>query len=132
MRASRRTRSALEISKIMTAIRSKDTRPELIFWAIARRLGIQLSRSSELPFRPDFLLPGCRLAIFVHGCFWHQHPGCRFSKKPVSNLSYWTPKLARIQARDRRQRRQLSARGWASLIVWECEFADPQKVYDRL
>lgn len=124
---------AKERSRHMATIRSRDTRPELLVRFILRRIGIRHRLEiTGLPCRPDLILPETKIALFVHGCFWHQHPGCRLSKKPLSRLDYWLPKLARNRIRDARQRRQLSAMGWSSLVVWECELRDPQSVSQRI
>lgn len=121
------------MSQHMAKIRSRDTRPELLIRFILRKLGLSYRLvNAALPCRPDVLFPEMKMALFVHGCFWHQHPGCRLSKRPVSRPEYWLPKLARNRARDARQRKQLSALGWSSLVVWECQLLDPQTVSQRI
>lgn len=86
----------------------------------------------DLPGRPDIVLASRRKAILVHGCFWHQHPGCRRATIPKSNRAYWVPKLARNIARDRHVCEQLGAQGWKYLIIWECETVDPVSLGIRL
>jgi DNA mismatch endonuclease, patch repair protein len=108
--------------RIMASIRKRDTRPEI---AVRRALHAQGLRfrlhRNDLPGTPDLVLPGRRLAVFVHGCFWHRHPGCKWSRMPSGNMAYWGPKLARNVERDIEARRDLEALGWNVLVVWECE-----------
>nr|WP_262984958.1 DNA mismatch endonuclease Vsr [Sphingomonas daechungensis] len=74
----------------------------------------------DLPGKPDVVLPRYRLAILVHGCFWHQHPGCRHARLPRTRQNYWLPKLARTQERDLRNVVELNRLGWRTLTIWEC------------
>jgi len=76
---------------------------------------------SDLPGKPDIAFPGKRAAIFIHGCFWHQHPGCHHAARPSSNNSYWTKKLNRNIERDKAHMAALKEKGWKVLILWECE-----------
>jgi DNA mismatch endonuclease (patch repair protein) len=111
--------------RVMASIRKRDTQPEI---AVRRALHAQGLRfrlhRDDLPGTPDVVLPGRRLAVFVHGCFWHQHPGCALSRQPRGNTAYWKPKLARNVERDTKARQQLEALGWNVLLVWECEARD--------
>ncbi len=75
----------------------------------------------RLPGHPDVVLPRYRTVVFVHGCFWHQHAGCRFATRPDTNASFWAQKLAANVARDRNQLAELTSQGWRVEIVWECE-----------
>ncbi|MGH6918389.1 MAG: very short patch repair endonuclease [Geminicoccaceae bacterium] len=115
--------------RVMASIRKRDTRPEI---AVRRALHAQGLRfrlhRNDLPGTPDVVLPGRRLAVFVHGCFWHQHPGCKWSRMPSGNTSYWGPKLARNVARDAKARQQLEALGWNVLVVWECDAQDVNRL----
>jgi DNA mismatch endonuclease, patch repair protein len=115
--------------RIMASIRKRDTRPEI---AVRRALHAQGLRfrlyRKDLPGTPDLVLPGRRLAVFVHGCFWHQHPGCSWSRTPRGNTSYWGPKLARNVARDEKARQQLATLGWHVLVIWECEARDDHRL----
>ena len=108
-------------SAIMRRIRSKDTKPELLVRQFLHRCGLRYRLYANLPGSPDLIFPKYRVAVFVHGCFWHQHPGCRHSGIPLSNQSYWTPKLARTIARDKRNAAQLEEAGWRVQTIWECE-----------
>ena len=109
----------------MRAIRSKGMKPELVVRRIAHGLGFRFRlHRRELPGKPDLAFIGQRKAIFVHGCFWHQHSGCREGRMPLSNQDYWKPKLTRNVERDQRNLEQLEAIGWQSLVIWECETDD--------
>lgn len=117
----------------MRAIRSKDTKPELV----VRRLIFGMGRRyrlhrRDLPGRPDIALIGRRQAVFVHGCFWHQHPGCREGRPPRTRPEYWGPKLARNVERDRDAERRLEEQGWRVLTVWECETGDQESLRVKL
>jgi DNA mismatch endonuclease (patch repair protein) len=109
-------------SEMMRSIRKSNTTPELTVRALLRELGIHYRlHAKELPGRPDIVIRQQKKAIFVHGCFWHQHSGCRLAKKPSARPEYWLPKFARNQARDRITLAALDRLGWDTLVVWECE-----------
>ena len=86
----------------------------------------------DLPGGPDIAFPGRRKLIFVHGCFWHQHPGCKRATMPTSNCEYWTPKIQRNVVRDAQNQYQVQADGWRSLIVWECQVKDAEQLLKTL
>lgn len=106
----------------MRAIKGKDTTPEM---AVRRALFSRGFRYrlhvKELPSKPDLVLPKFKTVIFVNGCFWHQHQGCKYSTTPTSNTAFWTKKLADTVSRDKRNHSQLHALGWNVILVWECE-----------
>lgn len=111
-------------SRIMRAIRSKNTAPELAVRRLLHAAGYRFRlHRSDLPGKPDIVLSKHKAVIFVHGCFWHQHPNpvCRNAQIPRSNTAYWSPKLARNVARDREAAERLESLGWRILTVWECE-----------
>ncbi len=111
-----------ERSEQMRRIRKHDTKPELLVRRAAHALGFRFRlHRADLPGSPDLAFPGRRKAVFVHGCFWHQHDGCRFKRQPKSRLDYWLPKLVRNVERDEEVRRQIDALGWDSIVIWECE-----------
>lgn len=109
-------------SENMRRIRSKDTAPEMAVRRLAHGLGYRYRlHRKDIPGKPDLVFPGRRKVIFIHGCFWHQHPGCREGRPPKSNAAYWLPKLERNIERDKAALAQLAAAGWDALVVWECE-----------
>lgn len=111
---------------VMRSIRKKDTRPELAVRRLVHKLGYRFRlHRRDLPGCPDLVLPRHRAVILVHGCFWHQHAGCKLARQPPSNREYWMPKLARNVERDRTTHALLTDLGWRVLVVWECEIGDP-------
>lgn len=109
-------------SQIMARVHSKDTSPELIVRSTLHRLGYRFSLSSKnLPGKPDIVLSRFHKLIFVHGCFWHQHNGCKASERPSSNSDYWNKKLDRNVVRDKKNIASLRKSGWDVLIIWECQ-----------
>jgi DNA mismatch endonuclease (patch repair protein) len=106
----------------MRQIKSKDTAPELLLRQLLHRSGYRFRlHRKDLSGKPDLVFPSRRKVIFVHGCFWHQHPGCREGRVPGSRRDYWEPKLLRNQQRDSAAQTALGERGWNELTVWECE-----------
>ena len=120
-------------SKCMSRIRSRDTSPEMVVRRLVTRLGYgyRLHRK-DLPGRPDLAFIGRRKVIFVHGCFWHCHEGCKYNKTPKSNQDYWIPKLQRNVERDRKAISELNEMGWSVLVVWECETENIESLNERL
>jgi len=113
----------------MARIRATDTKPELTVRRLLHSLGYRFRlHRRDLPGSPDLAFPGRRKIVFVHGCFWHQHRGCRLAYRPKSNTKFWAEKFAANLLRDRRAMRQLRASGWDPLVVWECELADLLRV----
>lgn len=112
-------------SRMMAGIRGKDTKPEMVVRQLVHRLGFRfrLHRRS-LPGSPDLVFPRFRKVLFVHGCFWHRHPGCRLAYTPKSNTKFWLTKLEANTRRDAATREALVALGWDVMIVWECEVAN--------
>lgn len=105
----------------MSRIRGRDTAPERYLRSQLHGAGLRFRLRSKLPGRPDIVFPARRIAVFVHGCFWHRHRGCRFAYVPQSNVRFWQAKFAENMARDERVTRELERLGWRSLIAWECE-----------
>ncbi|MGH8557785.1 MAG: very short patch repair endonuclease [Methylococcales bacterium] len=108
-------------SRMMAGIRGKNTKPEMLVRRslFAKGLRYRLHRR-DLPGMPDIVLVGRRVAIFVHGCFWHQHQGCKYVKQPDSNKLFWENKLGGNLERDQMNMSQLLEAGWRVLVVWEC------------
>ena len=122
-----------ERSAVMRAVKSRDTGPEMAVRAMLRPLapGYRLHRA-DLPGKPDIVYLGRRLAIFVHGCFWHGHDCPRGARSPKDNADYWREKIARNRARDARNVAALEALGWRTLVVYECALKDPAALRARL
>lgn len=109
-------------SKIMARVRAKNTVPELKVRKLLHALGYRyVLHAKNLPGHPDVVFPRRRTVIFIHGCFWHQHSGCKAAVRPASNAEYWQQKLTRNVSRDIETREALEAAGWRVLIIWECE-----------
>lgn len=105
----------------MAAIRGRDTQPELKLRRALHRLGFRFVLSPrDLPGRPDVVLPRYRAAIFVHGCFWHRHQGCRFTATPSTRVQFWSAKFQANVRRDWHNIEDLRRAGWRVLVVWEC------------
>jgi DNA mismatch endonuclease, patch repair protein len=120
-------------SRIMRSIRKKDTKAELTVRRAVHALGYRFRlHRRDLPGSPDLVLPRHRKVIFVHGCFWHQHPGCRKATVPRVRVNYWGPKLERNVARDARALADLPTLGWEALVLWECELLDDKALRSRL
>jgi DNA mismatch endonuclease (patch repair protein) len=112
-------------SRMMGRIRGKDTKPELVIRTVAHSLGYRFRlHRKDLPGSPDLVFPSRSTVIFVHGCYWHRHPGCRYCYVPKSNIEFWEQKFRNNVARDERVRTELEQRGWRVVIIWECEAAD--------
>ncbi len=112
----RETRSA-----IMSRVRSKDTSPEIQVRKALHRAGFRFRlHRSNLPGKPDLVFPRYRLALFVHGCFWHRH-GCKRTTTPKTNREFWTQKFCRTMERDRRVATELEELGWVTTVIWECQ-----------
>ena len=113
--------SVAERSRNMSRIRGAHTVPERVLRSGLHRAGLRFRlHRSDLAGRPDIVLPRYSAAIFVHGCFWHQHPGCRDATTPKTRPAFWAQKFAQNRLRDERQIAALLAADWRVLIVWEC------------
>jgi DNA mismatch endonuclease (patch repair protein) len=116
------TLSKAERSERMSRIRGKDTKPELALRSAMHRLGFRFRlHGASLPGRPDLVFPIYRTAVFVHGCFWHRHQGCKVATVPKSNTPFWTAKFSRTVERDGRTAKALEDMGWRVVTVWECD-----------
>lgn len=109
-------------SRMMSGIRSRDTRPELLVRKYLHAAGFRYSlrRRPDLPCQPDLVLPKYCAAIFVHGCFWHRHKGCKFATTPKTNTRDWERKFARNLERDALCLSSLHETGWRTAVIWEC------------
>lgn len=112
-------------SRMMSGIRGKDTKPERLIRSYLYRAGLRFRlHSRTIAGRPDIVLPGRRVAVFVHGCFWHRHAGCSKAYLPKSNIAFWHAKFEENVRRDRRTTRALRRAGWRVLTVWECQTSE--------
>ena len=117
----------------MALIRSKDTKPEMTVRRLVHGMGFRYRlHGKHLPGKPDLVFAGKRKVIFVHGCFWHLHQCCANNRPPKSRQEYWKPKLERNAKRDEEVRSELRQAGWQTLVVWECEIAEPARLSRKL
>lgn len=120
-------------SLLMSRIRGKDTGPELRVRQLAYALGFRFRlHRRDLPGSPDLVFASRRKAIFVHGCYWHRHAGCRYAYSPKSNVQFWQAKFAANVARDQIATKALREQGWQVLVIWECETRDAEALRGRL
>lgn len=109
-------------SRMMSGIRSRNTKPEKLVRSFLHRQGFRFRlHVRELPGKPDIVLPRYRAVIFVHGCFWHRHENCRHATIPKSNTAFWLEKFASNAVRDATVKRQLEISGWQVLTIWSCQ-----------
>lgn len=117
----------------MRSVKQKNTGAEMVVRRISHAMGGRYRlHHKDLPGRPDLVFPGRRLCIFVHGCFWHRHTGCRLASTPGSNVEFWKDKFARNLERDERKEAELRSAGWNVETVWECETRSPETLEARL
>lgn len=117
----------------MSRIRSKNTKPETIVRKLLTQFGIRYRlHVKALPGKPDITVSRINIAVFINGCFWHQHTGCSRSTIPKSNQDYWLPKLKRNIDRQKKDIDQLEKEGWHSAIIWECETKNSTALMERL
>lgn len=125
-------------SRMMAGIRSKHTRPELAVRRYLHAKGLRYRlHGRTLPGSPDLIFPSRKVVVFIHGCFWHRHEGCRFAYEPTSNVEKWQMKFAANTFRDKRAQANLHDLGWRIIIVWECDLkkypeARLQKLFDEI
>lgn len=133
-RVSKKTRSYN-----MSRIKSKDTKPEIIVRSYLFSKGLLFRKNDKrYPGSPDIVLPKYNTMVFVHGCFWHLHDGCKYAIMPKSNVDYWKKKLYKNKERDEQNQKELKEMGWNVIIIWECQLKkDKQKqtleeLYDQI
>jgi DNA mismatch endonuclease (patch repair protein) len=127
------TLTRVERSKRMALIRGKNTKPELLVRKIARSLGYKFRlHVSDLPGKPDLVFPKLGKVIFVHGCYWHRHPGCSLARWPKSKLRFWVPKLNGNRRRDLRNIARLRRESWSVSVVWECQLKNRTLLVNRI
>ncbi|WP_177168769.1 very short patch repair endonuclease [Nitrosovibrio sp. Nv6] len=112
-------------SRMMAGIRGANTKPELLLRRRLHAAGLRYRlHVADLPGRPDIVFPSRRAVVFVHGCFWHRHPGCHWCTTPASNRDFWTIKFNANMDRDQQHIAKLIALGWRVAVIWECAFRD--------
>lgn len=120
-------------SWIMSRVKNKDTKPEIIVRSIIHRLGYRFRKNNlTLPGRPDIVLTRHRKVIFVHGCFWHGHGQCKRASRPETNKMFWNRKLDANIVRDKHNNKVLKSLGWKTLTVWECQIKNQNKLLVKL
>jgi DNA mismatch endonuclease, patch repair protein len=129
----RRMRDPLTRSQMMARIRSKNTKPEVLVRSALHVRGLRFrNQVDDLPGKPDIANKTHKWAIFVHGCFWHSHAGCKLASSPKSNVGYWAEKFVRNQARDAEKIAALRSQGYRVLVVWECDVRDGDRMRSSL
>lgn len=117
----------------MSRIRGSDTQPEMQVRSALHRAGFRFRlHRKDLPGRPDIVLPKYNTVVFVHGCFWHRHPGCKLAYEPKSRTLFWNEKFRRNVERDLRNANELRRLGWRVVTVWECQAAFPASWLNRI
>jgi DNA mismatch endonuclease (patch repair protein) len=120
-------------SKIMRSVSREHTKPELLVRSLLHRLGLRFRlHQKTLPGSPDIVLAKYKTVIFVHGCFWHRHLGCRYASTPKTRQDFWLEKFDANVKRDAKKEAQLRELGWLVLVVWECETRSIAQLEDRL
>lgn len=120
-------------SEVMSAIRSKNTRPEKVVRSMLHRMGLRFrNHGKRLPGKPDVVLARYKTVVEIHGCFWHRHQGCKLASNPSANKKFWQAKFKRNVTRDEANRKELRKMGWRTILVWECELRKPERLERRL
>ena len=117
----------------MAQVKSEDTTPEKIVRSALHRMGFRFRlHKKDLPGKPDIVLPKFKTVIFVNGCFWHRHPGCKRATMPASNTEYWEKKFSKTIERDAKTKQLLENLGWQVFVVWECELKNMTLLQDKI
>ena len=120
-------------SRNMSAIKSKNTKPEIAVRKLLHSMGYRFRlHRKDLPGSPDIVLPKYKTVIFVHGCFWHRHQNCKYASTPKTRQEFWNKKFNENINRDKINQENLSSKGWKIIIVWECEIKDQDFDLNRL
>lgn len=120
-------------SRMMSSIRGKDTKPEMVVRRFLHGRGYRYRiHRKDLAGKPDIVIPRLKVCIFVHGCFWHRHPGCPYATNPKTRSEFWNEKFQKNVARDLANIDLLGAAGWNVLVVWECQLKKDPETLDRL
>ena len=117
----------------MSRIKGKNTKPEIIVRSLLHKAGYRFRiHRKDLPGKPDIILPKHNTVIFVNGCYWHRHPGCRYAYTPKSRIEFWNAKFAGTVERDIKHRRQLIDMGWKVEVIWECETGNLNELIEKI
>ena len=120
-------------SKNMSAIKSKNTKPEVEVRKLLHSMGFRFRlHKKDLPGSPDIVLPKYKTVIFVHGCFWHRHQNCKYASNPKTRREFWEKKFKENIERDKKNQEKLKNLGWKTKIVWECEIKKQDKLIKKL
>lgn len=120
-------------TEMMSSVKQRHTKPEITVRIILHRHGFRFRlHNKKLPGTPDIVLPKYKSVIFVHGCFWHQHEGCRKARRPTSNVEFWNEKLDKNIERDSRKEAELKNSGWKVLTIWDCELKDEDLLIEKV
>lgn len=120
-------------SRMMAGIKGRDTKPEIAVRRFLHAHGYRFRlHRKDLPGKPDIVLPKLKVCIFVHGCFWHSHPGCKYAVLPKTRVEFWTEKLQANSARDLRAANNLVNEGWRVITVWECDLRQSEETLGQL
>lgn len=117
----------------MSKIKSGNTKPEKMVRSLLHQMGYRFRlHRKDLPGKPDIVLPKYNTVIFVHGCFWHRHEGCKYAYNPKSRIEFWQKKFKKNMERDKKNQKELSDLGWNIILIWECEIKKKDSVNDLL
>lgn len=121
-------------SKVMAKIRSKNTKPEIVLRSLLHKKGFRFRiHRKNLPGKPDIVFPAKKLAVYVHGCFWHLHANCRDGTIPKSNTEFWNKKLSANVERDNKHLKNIRLLNWKAIVIWECEIEkQPTRVLKKI
>jgi len=120
-------------SERMSRVRSTGSKAEMVVRRVIHSMGYRYRlHAKDLPGHPDLVFKSRRKVIFVHGCFWHRHPGCKNTRMPKSKLDFWKPKLEGNRKHDLKVQRQLRKSGWSLLVIWECQTKNEQRLRKRI
>lgn len=114
-------------------MKSKNTKPEILVRKVLHAMGYRFRlHVKELPGKPDIVLPKYKTVIFVNGCFWHRHEGCKYASTPTTNIDFWNAKFAENVARDKKKCQEIQEKGWQVIVIWTCEINNTAALGERL
>ena len=120
-------------SRNMSAIKSKNTKPEIKVRKVLHSMGYRFRlHRKDLPGSPDIVLPKYKTVIFVHGCFWHRHENCKYASTPKTRKEFWESKFKANVKRDKEIEEKIKNIGWQSSVIWECELKDTYSLKDKI